>query len=94
MSDLFSVQVMIYGHVQGVFFRDFTLQQASKLGVVGYVRNLHGGKTLEVQAEGERTKLEELIDNLKIGPPGARVEKTDVTWSDYSGNYSCFSIGF
>lgn len=94
MSDLFSVQVMIYGHVQGVFFRDFTLQQASKLGVVGYVRNLHGGKTLEVQAEGERTKLEELIDNLKIGPPGARVEKTDVTWSDYSGYYSCFSIRY
>ena len=94
MSGLFSVQVMIYGRVQGIFFRDFALQRARKLGVVGYVRNLHGGKTLEVQAEGERTKLEELIDNLKIGPPGARVEKTDVTWSDYSGNYSCFSIGF
>ena len=94
MSDLFSVQVMVYGHVQGVFFRDFTLQRAGKLGVVGYVRNLHGGKTLEVQAEGERTKLEELIEYLKTGPPGARVEKTDITWSDYSGNYSCFSIRY
>ena len=94
MSDLFSVQVMVYGHVQGVFFRDFTLQRASKLGVVGYVRNLRGGKALEVQAEGERTKLEELIEYLKTGPPGARVEKTDITWSDYSGNYSCFSIRY
>lgn len=94
MSDLFSVQVMIYGRVQGVFFRDFTLRQASKLGVAGYVRNLYGGKALEVQAEGERTKLEELIEYLKIGPPGARVEKTDATWSDYSGNYSCFSIRY
>ena len=94
MSDLFSVQVMVYGRVQGVFFRDFTLKRAGKLGIAGYVRNLYGGKALEVQAEGERAKLEELIDNLKIGPSGARVEKTDVTWSDYSGNYSCFSIRY
>ena len=94
MSDLFSVQVLVYGRVQGVFFRDFTLQRASKLGVAGYVRNLHSGKALEVQAEGKRTKLEELIDNLKTGPPGARIEKTDVTWSDYSGNYSCFCIRY
>ena len=94
MSDLFSVQVLVYGRVQGVFFRDFTLKQANKLGIVGYVRNLHGGRTLEVKAEGERTKLEELIDNLKIGPPGAKVEKTEITWSDYTENYSCFSIRY
>ena len=92
MSDLFSVQVLVYGRVQGVFFRDFTLRQANKLGIVGYVRNLHNGKALEVQAEGEKKKLEELIEYLKTGPPGARVDKTDITWSDYSWKYANFSI--
>ncbi len=94
MSDLLSVQVMVSGRVQGVFFRDFVLKRAVELGIVGYVRNLHGGRTLEVQAEGERAKLEEMIGNLKTGPPGAKVEKTDEIWSDYSGDYSCFSVKY
>jgi len=94
MSDLLSVQVMVSGRVQGVFFRDFALKRAAELGIVGFVRNLHGGRTLEVQAEGERAKLEEMIDNLKTGPPEAKVEKTDVIWLDYSGNYSCFSVKY
>jgi len=92
MPDLFSVNVIIYGRVQGVFFRNFTLQRANKLGIIGYVRNLHGNRTVEVQAEGERAKLEELINNLKTGPPEASVEKIDVKWSDFTGNYSYFSI--
>jgi len=94
MSDLFSVQVIICGRVQGVFFRSFTSRQASKLGITGYARNLYDGRTVEVQAEGEKTKLEELIDNLKKGPPGAKVERIDITWSDYTGNYSHFSIKY
>ncbi len=94
VSDLFSVQVIVYGRVQGVLFRDFTLKRASELGIVGYVRNLRGVRAVEVQAEGERAKLEELIGNLKIGPPEAKVEKTDINWSDYSGDYSRFSIRY
>jgi len=94
MSDLFSVQVLVYGRVQGVFFRDFVLRQANKLSIVGYVRNLHDGKTLEVQAEGEKTKLKEFIEHIKIGPPGAKVQKIDITWSNYTGNYSCFIIRY
>lgn len=94
MSDSFAVRVVVYGRVQGVFFRGFVLQQAIVLGVTGYVRNLQDGRTLEVQAEGKRTKLQELIDNLNIGPRGAKVEKMDVSWSDYKGNYSCFNIQY
>jgi acylphosphatase len=94
MPDSFTIQVTVYGHVQGVFFRDFVLKQASILGITGYVRNLQDGKAIKVHAEGKRTKLEELLDKLKIGPGGAKVEKTDITWSDYSGHYSCFSIQY
>ncbi len=94
MSDLVSVQVKVYGFVQGVFFRDFTSRRARELGITGYVRNLPGGTTVEIRAEGEREKLEELITCLKIGPPRAKVEKVDASWSDYTGNYSHFSIRY
>ena len=92
MSELASVQVKVYGFVQGVFFRDFTRRQARELSLTGYVKNLPGGTTVAVQAEGERKKLEELISRLRVGPPGARVERVDVSWSDYSGSYSHFDI--
>ncbi len=58
MTDLAAVQAMVYGRVQGVFFRAFVSQRATELGLNGYVRNVHGGG-VEVWAEGERKKLEE-----------------------------------
>ena len=94
MSDLVSVQVKVHGFVQGVFFRDYTSRRARELGLTGYVCNLPGGRTVAVQAEGEREKLEELIGYIKIGPPGARVEKVDVSWSHHTGNYSNFGIRY
>lgn len=71
MGDLASVQAIVYGLVQGVYFRAFTSRRAVELGVSGYVRNLPGRNTVEVLAEGERSQLEKLIDHLKIGPPAA-----------------------
>ena len=94
MSELASVQVIVHGYVQGVFFRDFTSRQTTELGLTGYVRNLPSGQAVEVQAEGERKQLEKLISYLKIGPPGARVEKVETNWSKYTGSYSRFSIRY
>ena len=61
--------------------------------MAGYVRNLPGG-VVEVQAEGEKKQLEELVGYLKIGPPAARVEKVDINWSEYTGNYSSFNVRY
>ena len=94
MTDLASVRVIVYGYVQGVFFRDFTSRQATGLGLVGYVRNLPGGGAVEVNAEGERKQLEELISCLKVGPPAAEVEKVVTNWSEYTGDYSRFNIRY
>ena len=93
MTDLASVQAIVYGYVQGVFFRAFVSRQAVELGLTGYVRNLPGG-TVEVNAEGERKQLERLIDYLKVGPPAAEVEKVATNWSEYTGNYSSFKIRY
>jgi len=93
MTDLASVQAIVYGYVQGVFFRAFVVEWANELGLTGYVRNLRGG-TVEVLAEGERKQVEKLIGYLKVGPPGARVEKVVTNWSEYTGGYSGFRIRY
>jgi acylphosphatase len=94
MTDLAAVRVIVYGFVQGVFFRAFTSRRATELGLTGYARNLPGGKAVEVQAEGERKRLEELISFLKVGPPAAKVERLETTWSEYTGSYSRFNIRY
>ncbi len=94
VTDLTSLQATVYGHVQGVYFRAFTASHAQELGLTGYVRNLLDGKTVEIQAEGERDKLERLINHLKAGPPAAKVEKVETNWAEYTGNYYDFSIRY
>lgn len=93
-TNLASVRAIVYGRVQQVYFRDFTLRHARELGLTGYARNLLEGKAVEIQAEGEKDKLERLIDHLKVGPPAAKVEKVETTWSEYTGNYSSFNIRY
>ncbi len=94
MADLASVRVIVYGCVQGVFFRAFASRRARELGLTGYVCNLPGREAVEVNAEGERKQLEKIIDYLKLGPPTARVGKVVTEWSEYTGNYSGFSIRY
>jgi acylphosphatase len=94
MSDLASIQVIVYGRVQGVYFRAFTSRRARELGLTGYARNLRSEEAVEVHAEGERKQLEELIKHLTAGPPSARVEKVVTDWSDYTGDYTDFSIRY
>ena len=53
------VKLLITGLVQGVFFRVNTQNQAKKLGLNGYVKNLPNGQ-VEAVFEG----LEDKIDNI------------------------------
>ncbi|HZX11414.1 MAG TPA: acylphosphatase [Acidobacteriota bacterium] len=84
-------RIFISGRVQGVLFRDFTQRMASSLGVTGWVKNLPDGR-VEVLAEGEKSKINQLIKNLRQGPRMARVEDLDVEWEEYKGEYSGFHI--
>lgn len=91
-KDLAAVRVLVYGDVQGVYFRAFAAQRAKGLGLKGFVRNLPRGDSVEVVAEGERSRLEELITYLNVGPPAARVERVVTNWSEPSGRYTEFGI--
>ena len=93
-AEMASFLAIIKGRVQGVFFRAFTSKVARSLGLKGYVRNLPLGDAVEVYAEGDKGKLEELIRYLKIGPPGAQVDKIDVNWASYSGKFTNFEIRY
>ncbi len=84
----------VYGRVQGVFFRYFVRNEARGLGLKGYVRNLASGDVVEVQAEGEKPQLDRLLEQLKVGPPGAWVKRVEIDWSDYSGQFTNFSIRY
>ena len=94
MADGAHLSAIVYGRVQGVFFRYSVRNVAKKLGLKGYVRNLASGDAVEVQAEGEKRQLNKLLEQLKVGPPGARVERVEVKWADYSGRFDDFSVGY
>ena len=94
MSGKASLFAVVHGHVQGVYFRAFVRNHAEALGLTGYVRNLPGGSTIEVRAEGEKNGLDELLKQLNVGPPRARVDRVDVEWSEYTGNFTDFELTY
>jgi acylphosphatase len=86
------MRAIVKGIVQGVGFRYFAVYQAQRIGgITGYVRNLRDGN-VEVVAEGEREKLEQLLAQLRKGPTGAHVTGVDVFWENPTGEFTNFSI--
>jgi acylphosphatase len=73
------VHIVVEGLVQGVGFRWYTARHAQNLGLKGFVRNLYDG-CVEVEAEGDRSLLEELITALKVGPRSAHVRNLRIEW--------------
>jgi len=61
------------------------------LGVKGWVRNLPDGR-VEAVLEGEKNNVEALLQRIEEGPPYARVEKIEVEWEDYQGEFADFRI--
>ena len=67
----------VSGRVQGVFFRAATCEEAARLGLKGWVRNLRDGR-VEVLACGEDSALELFQQWLREGPDMARVEHVEL----------------
>ena len=72
-------KVRAYGRVQGVFFRQWTLDQARVLGVAGWIHNRSDG-SLEAHLEGEEDAVADLTERMRRGPSQARVD--DLTVED------------
>ncbi|HEY2191224.1 MAG TPA: acylphosphatase [Actinomycetospora sp.] len=68
---------VVHGTVQGVFYRASAEQEAQRLGVAGWVRNLPDG-SVELLVEGEDAAVEQMIDWAGRGPSRAEVTGVDV----------------
>ncbi len=86
-----ALHVFFSGIVQGVFFRAHTRREASRLGLVGWVRNLDDGR-VEAWVEGERAAVERLLDYCSGGIPTARVEHVDFDWVRPAGEFRSFEV--
>ena len=71
------MRVLVRGDVQGVGYRDATLRQAGRLGLMGWVRNEEDGSA-RVHAEGAEAAVEELLSFLGEGPPAADVAEVEI----------------
>jgi acylphosphatase len=87
------VHVFVSGSVQGVFFRSEMRDEAEKLGLKGWVRNLPDGR-VEALFEGEEESVKRLVDFCRRGPRGAIVKGTNVAWENYTGEFSGFKIRY
>lgn len=67
----------VYGQVQGVFYRQSTLEQANKLGISGFVRNMPDN-TVETLICGSDNDIQTMLNWLKKGPKAAKVTKLEI----------------
>ena len=81
------------GKVQGVFFRANTKDFADTIGVQGWVRNLPDG-TVEALFEGDKEKVEELIEMCRIKQPHAHVTGAEVNWQEFQNEFQGFEIRY
>jgi acylphosphatase len=72
-----AIRCVVVGRVQGVRYRAATAEQAARLGVDGWVKNLADGR-VEVVAAGQAPAIAELASWLWQGPPAARVSAVHV----------------
>jgi acylphosphatase len=74
-------KVRVFGRVQGVFFRQWAVNQARTLGVSGWVHNARDG-SVEAHLEGGEEAVAKMVEWMRQGPPKARVE--DLTVEDFT----------
>lgn len=77
------------GRVQGVGYRAFCADEAMRLEVTGYARNLPDGR-VEVVAEGDEATLRQFVARLREGPAFARVSEVTFRWEEPTGTYAGF----
>jgi acylphosphatase len=84
--------IQVSGRVQNVGFRAHVEYHAAQIGgITGWVRNV-GHDTVEVVAEGERAKVEKLIELVKQGPRASRVDDSKVEYEDATGEFKEFGV--
>ena len=82
---------IVRGRVQGVCYRMCAQQEANRLGLKGWVRNLHDG-TVEVLAEGEEGAIGKFYQWCRKGPSYGRVTDVIEDYSESLDEFDSFKI--
>ena len=85
------VHAIVSGRVQGVSYRASTVDEARRLGLVGWVKNRSDG-TVELEAEGSDDQIAALLAWCKAGPPAARVDDVAVSERSPTGAERSFTV--
>lgn len=85
------LEACVYGHVQGVFFRDTTRRVAQRQQLTGWVRNEPDG-SVRVVAEGSEKALQSFEEFLHEGSPSARVSRVESSWEEATGEFRGFRV--
>ena len=83
----------VYGRVQGVNFRYYTVREAAARGLTGWVANRFDG-SVEVVAEGEKRTLHSFLTFLHRGSPSARVDRVQTDWGAATGEFERFRVRY
>ena len=84
--------VVVTGRVQGVGFRYSAFNQARKLGINGYVKNLFSGD-VKLEIEGSETATDLMLDWCRQGPTTSRVENANISEGNIK-NYNTFEVRY
>jgi acylphosphatase len=76
MTDIVAVRVEIHGRVQGVWYRGWTMDQATARALRGWVRNRRDG-SVEALFIGSQDKVDAMVQACHVGPPAARVDNVE-----------------
>jgi acylphosphatase len=76
--------VVVHGQVQGVFFRESARRRAYRAGVAGWIQNNPDG-TVEAVFEGDRERVESMVEWCRRGPSGAVVQDVEAAWEEPHG---------
>lgn len=93
MSQEIRAHVLVTGKVQGVYFRQNTLDEAKRNRVTGWVKNLPDGR-VEAVFEGEEADVKRVVEWCHHGPPRAEVQDVQADYQKYSGEFPDFVISY
>lgn len=76
--------IIVWGKVQGVFYRQSAQERARQLDIKGFVQNKPNG-SVYIEAEGREEALQDFVAWCKRGPASAVVSCVEVTESEIKG---------
>jgi len=87
------VAIHVTGLVQGVGFRWFASNSATKHELAGFVKNQMDG-SVYIEAEGEEDNLKQYLEEIRRGPQFSSVKDLKINWQAYENRFSSFEIKY